>query len=721
MYEADFWFDESGDFHHPSTFIPRSDSPNSPIISQIVGILTPKSALSSQSAAEILRAGFVRADIPMPAEVHGAELRRDNRFQVLLQSLTTDIHRRNWQPVRLENRDRVGFGDRWATYTRLVAELILRVFEGLRREGHGEIRLHVTGALVKTGDHPDGGPELLEDVEYRDRIEERLAFAAFRRGVSPERLGWRLAGFRLRSARTWPALQLCDLLSNASFQDFRKCDAETRRVLSDAFENWAFSLTLSDAARSARRQIDRGDVASAVKTLAEADRESALLPSVRERLDELRRNAVAELDRMEADARNIQLRQIEAWLWQMVQFRRNPAMAREMVDWVRKFVWTPLQSAGDGIGKDLEWFAWGLHVTALSAANHRGDLFAAGEEIEAMDRLLPLLAGRWEHAPALLGGLVNQAVHLTDAFRFGEVARRMKAVVAYYENLSALLCDAFPGFFPDRVRSFHRALALGTWLQAEAFGGLRDLDRLETARRLNDEAIAEFSADSDRARQYQYRSMIETFAGDLDAARSYLARSLGGEGQAADAIPEMIACLPDPARGFPLLHWTRIGAEAARRNRRSEIEAAFRALRRTRLLFDPWATEPDRPYPAHGIRRNIAVIAAGAGETDTARSMLGHLEAIAPNVADAPVLALVAVAARCEVAAVVGRRNVESGRVILRKGEGIGACESIRGKLEYFPELARIVEEIGATAREWSNAEKPDPSRLIRTARLVGY
>ena len=199
----------------------------------------------------------------------------------------------------------------------------------------------------------------------------------------------------------------------------------------------------------------------------------------RERLGEV----LARLAGLGAPARDAQLAIPASWLEQVIEQQRSLEVGRRLARWLLTEAEPPLRRAVTASEQpSLDWFAYALHTWALTACNHLGDLRDARRETEFMERLLPSLAGRWEHATLLMRGLVAQAVHQTDCFDHAAASARMTVVAGYYGQLGELFHAALPAVFPERVRSDLHGRALGTWLQSEILAGLREPARLEAAR-----------------------------------------------------------------------------------------------------------------------------------------------------------------------------------------------------------------------------------------------
>lgn len=448
---------------------------------------------------------------------------------------------------------------------------------------------------------------------------------AVRRGFASEFSGWRVASIKLLSGKWRRELQICDLISNGSHASFKRVGPEVRKAFEEAFGPFDQTLVLREVFERVDDLVRELSFSRALMLLAESGIDPAQSSSEgsRKRLGAI----VGRLSALGARMRDPELFALVNWLEQVIEHQRSLEDGRKLAAFLLQEVEAPLrkQLEGAGAARSLDWFTYALHRWMLTASNHLGDLVGAKSAAAKLDGLTPALANRWEHASLLMQGLIAQAVHRTDCFAYDDVSARMKLVAGYYRDLAGLFSDAMPSVFPERIRSTARGEALGTWLQNETYAALRDPSRLDMARQLSDEAIAEFSADDDKARQRQYRCHLETVAGNFAPARELLAQSLGLPSTTHDAIGKAIAGLGDPfAQGFALLHWLRLG-RAASMFLGAERDAFLAAVKASRALELSWLTGSFDDYPVHGILRHAAGIHAILGAPKDALGCLTHL------------------------------------------------------------------------------------------------
>jgi len=669
----DLWIDESGTFQETSAKrSERRAAQRQHFPSQLAGLLVPQGLLDRKRATAILHSAHSTAGLPYARgqQVHAHKIHDQTAYNALAGTVADSVARKpGWYAARMVNAEQVAFGDRVTTYTMMLSELMLRIYEELGRNHNGPIHLHATCAIVVLGHHQDDSPVFMDEEAYRSCLRRELTRAAIARGLAAESSRWHFS-LRLGSGLRRPELQLCDIISNSSKGDFDRCTDDTRTKLLNAFGPFDLSLTIRTLDRRVDELMDAGSLGPALQLLGSALVEDELGPAARTGAEQRLQHLLERLARQPAPTRDMHLAILGPWLDQLIEVQRDADQGIAMARWAIKQILEPLEGLVDERAQPtLRAHTYDVHRRLLSAANHSGCLHIAREQSSQLNELAPALAGHWEHAPILVEGMLAQAVHLGDCLDHDGASALMRTLDDYYEALADLMHDALPTVFPEQVRSEQRAKALGTWLQAEMMAAVRQPERFDTARGLNDRAIAEFLAPGDIARQQQYRGHLETLAGNWSHARQALALGLGAPEARHHDLARAVANLDGVPHAFALLHWLRLGAAIHTRGPVGERESFDKAFRSVAPWRSSWVTDPRRGYPAHGIRRSCAVILAGQGKLDRAESVLGHLRALTPLERGQPLLALIVLAAHVEVAALAWNRNERQGRRLLEHPE----------------------------------------------------
>ena len=404
-----FYFDESGNFeehtlledlHEPRTEPPQAGA------SQLVGVLAQTGQFAPSVFEDLLAAAHRHARLPLERQCHATDLLRRGgqaQYALLLTEFLDQVERSPLQPVRLCNNARLGFGDKVTTYTCMVAELVVHIFEELTRKFSGvPIGLKIVAARVRTNGQEKNAPQIfIDQAEYKRRLDEQIAFTAIRRGGAHNHGNWHITGFDFGSGLSDRPLQVCDLLSNASYQKFKNCSSGQKRQLKSLFECYDFVFNRSDVLLEIEHHSRDGSLSHAVQTIAENWNGPEFDQSVRQGIKQHCTHIVEQLAGMPASGRNIHLRQLADWGSQFLAVR-DLALADQMLQWLEKQIAEPLARAvADPVRDDVCWFLAQLLVLRLEQHNHRGELSAARPICDRLHELFAPLAGQWEHASLL--------------------------------------------------------------------------------------------------------------------------------------------------------------------------------------------------------------------------------------------------------------------------------------------------------------------------------
>lgn len=718
--QFDLYLDESGEFAETSNVPQERKAQKYP--SQIAGFLVPRGDIKAEAQAVwdacarvAFGAGATRAGATTGFK--GKDLRGNTLLRFVRQLAKEFEKRLAWEPVRIVNQEAVCYGDQAAAYTNIFAEVILRVMELKTREhpdAHVSLKVFCTTFMRK-------GFYSTKRQEYMIRIDEYLKFLAVRRGFAAESAKWMLDDLVPNLGRERPELRICDILSNASLDDFAKLDFKSPRRRSEhsnlllrAFGDRNWTMTVRELFERVSLLMEEYSYGMAVIAIAEAlamggnldEYDPAFVGKAQDYIADINRH----LARMGCRGRDPQLAIVLNWLDQMVGHQRLTGRGYRLAIWLLANVAAPLRMGlrDDKERETLVWFEYGVRRWALTAANHEGGLFEAEAEAREMRKLARTLAKHWERAPVLFDGLISQAVHLTDAFEFERVSRDMRLIAQSLETQSDLFTNYYDGEFPDPIKFDLRAKALGTLVQSETLKGLTEPASLDDTRRASDAAVEEFTDPRDKARQYQYRCHLETLAGDFEAARRYLVMSVSAaQAGVTDfshaTIGRLLAATGDGPRwqyDFTASHWLRLGARlcvggAHERDRfltAYDASAIFKSYTESRALTQ---------FPVHNIYRFLAVIEASRRKFGPARAALGRLASLDPLGKNQFVMALILAACQAEVAALSWdcdrRAAVE---MLYRDGGEPDGLSQLLGRMRdarvsVFPRMAEMVERWG--------------------------
>ncbi len=733
MAEYDLYLDESGDFQETSTDSNEQDDSvtlhRHRARSQFAGLLARGGLIRSEQASKLLE--NIGAELGIRIR-HGAEIQDRSVFNQIIGALTQSLQALQWQPVRLVNTERVVFGDRATTHINLLSEAVVRIFQHLESK-HGEsISLRVFPAAMYLGKTPEGDPDHIRDSEYALRLYEAIGYINVRRGYAYRASRWHLHEVKIGPGQGWPELILCDLISNASYANFRKLDSATKSQLKNAIGAFDFSMQVREIADRVRFLIDEGSIGMAIVAIAEhlaGDHEHKR--SYPDAEYDLRR-LIEAMESMPMRLRDPQLKQVVYWLEQIIDGRRDLNLGRTLIAWIRQNVLQPLSKSTKLSGRAIHWFEYHLATLSMTCCNHAGLLLEGAGEASTIQKLAPPLSRQWQHTGALSQGLIAVSVHKTDCMQFDEASDAMRKLVSCDEAIASLFANEM--FDEDgKVTSDVRAQSLGTWLQSEIFAGKSDPARLDLARTLSERAFDEFTDPMDIERQYQYRCQLETAARQFSLAKEFFAKSLSlppdtdHEG-IAKTITDLVTHSPF-AQGFALLHWFRLGTAALTLDRDSSFSKQFvSSVEGQKLLKCDWCTGIHTNYPAHGVLRRVAIFHALQDQKKQALATLSHYSRLAPGARNQLTLLIIAIVAVVEVAGLFWQNYESESRTLLeaKNGPALNRMLAQTKKLgiDKLPGIQRFLGDLTECVNQWisgSSDEDLHRRRAMEIARRVDY
>jgi len=557
---------------------------------------------------------------------------------------------------------------------------------------------------------------------YLWRLRETEAFAAVRQGYAPDSLKWRMGTVSVINDDVSRALQLCDIISHSSRSNFTWCDAGTKSLFKESPEDYRWTMSFTEQLDRVGQLIEDRSLGVALIALIELfvleDDRKAILGEAGEYLSRV----LDELAEMAAPVRDSQLATPLNWLEQIITLRRDLALGRKATRFLKEEVEAHLRERLGARVAELDWFTYALCRWALTVCNHGGALVEARDEVAKIERLVPSLAGRWEHFTLLTEGLIARAVHQMDCFQFTKASEEMRRIAERYEGLAKAFSEAYPELYPPDIHSDLRAKALGTWLQSMMLGGLTNEESLSCARELSDAAMAEFLDEDDRERQWQYRCHLETLAGDFHTALEFLARSLKADPSHASVAKAIAELADEPVeQGFALMHWLRLGSAILLAADSKEGAAAefSDALAEFSFSDNPWCSGRNAYYPAHSILRRLAVINCLQRRDAEALRALNTLHRLYLNDGHMGV-DVILLAAQAEVSALMWDYDpyTAAGLLSADSEEPPGLLKLaalLRTKTDgRFPELANLAASFSSTVEELIRPENPVDVMTLR-------
>lgn len=156
--------------------------------------------------------------------------------------------------------------------------------------------------------------------------------------------------------------------------------------------------------------------------------------------------------------------------------------------------------------------------------------------------------------------------------------------------------------FAKNIRSTTLGKVIGSRAAAKIYLSATEPNLVRSAREDSDKAIEQFISESDKSRQFQMRSMLETRAGNFEESLAWLAKALNFKGYSTPA--KVLAAIKNLSgdKNFELLHFANLMAAAM---------AAKKSLGRE--MFDAWTSQNAEDL-LNGTNYPVPVILWRAGQ-----------------------------------------------------------------------------------------------------------
>ena len=705
----DLYLDESGDFVEQNLNCPNSNP------SQLAGLLVPRGQLSKKEALKIFRHCFAQTGKTLNGkEIHGCNMSAGANYDRLITALIGEIHKRNWQAVRLVNQAGVYFGG-YTDYTNAIAELALKIFVEQSKQTTADIVLNFYCAERDTREN-------ISEL-YLQTIKNYIAFASARRDLSTKCSRWRIGNLNIISAKKSRQLQICDLLSNSSYGEYQKCGDDAKNSLRQAFGNYDYAMALDREIEQCVPFADSDLLGLAMKVLAEESNRHSVTTTTKfnafDRLDAI----LLRLVNLSFAERDTQLRFLIVWLEQLIELG-SFELGIKIIQWLQKYIDLPLRDrlARQEINSvaTLDWFGYTLDYWLLVVNNYLGRSLDSQKTANRLKKLLPAVARDWEHNQLVMSAFIADGIHQNECLEFDTAAARFRLVVNYFHK-STLFDRTFSEVFSLPVRSRLANKALAAWMQNEMYAAGFDPARLDRARGLSKYLVDDGLED----RFYNLnRCQLETVTGDFITARKYLAHSLNLDDTSHEAIAIQIKELTARDRGWTILHWLRLGTTAYLSGNRSEWSEFLSVLKRSGLLNDSWCRGTESNYyPTHGILRRVALIELSQGKNrNVALGKLRSLQGTQVNL----VSSIVCCAAMAEAAGLLWEYNKVRAKRILNCSESrrLGLRQLLQilaNNSNTFPQVYQLTQSWLQVVETVLNNGENARDELLSLGKQIGY
>lgn len=533
----ELWLDESGNFSKEKE---KSGAP-----SIVGGILVPGKNDNDKWTSELVKKTRESYKI-IEKYIHGTEL-RGTKYGEMAVSLLAESIEHGARLVVFENKERIDIVNSDMTYLNILAEGIIQLFQTLASE-YDAIELSILAANRVKVDGMDERKEtiLLKHREYKERLEEKIALGLARRTLLNQS-NWKWT-FQLDSAKNNPGLMIADVVCHSWFvQDGNKFTEGTRNVLRNLYQPaFLFSVFEQATEGAIRRLFAAGLIGDALFHWLDAKAAISFSKQNQTEFDSpyYLQLITKKLAAIPEFAQATQLSTVENQLLTLISIEREFDRAKQMLELLQAEVVPAFKENGINANR----FLFKVYMSLLEIANHRGNVILGSQQITKIRSILEQLAGRWETIDDVLDFMVLEGVHHMNNYDFHGAIHVMNQIQKFIDTslefLSISLLEDL-SIISDDMKSTIKGKVLGTRLQARLFLIRSDRQQLELSRLDSNEALEEFTAQSDVNRQYQYRSQIESEAGEPVLALEWLGKAFNVDYTSTDRLKDVVTNIRD--------------------------------------------------------------------------------------------------------------------------------------------------------------------------------
>ena len=682
------FIDESGQFGEDSLEKERREEQPS---SQICGVLLPGTYEKKKRGRDLPTA--LLKYFPIGAEKHAVDMSHAQRALLVDKILKEIQHTPRptpWRLVRLVNNSGIGEGSVIHTYTRMVAELIVYLYQSLLDEEPDETPvIHLTYAQLLLGKLIDGKayyfsrnevtpelrykgkPIMIPILDYHREIQRELQIDLHHGlGLSEQAARNVLGKVNEESARIHPALQLSDLISNCTYKRGRALRKypTTRNLLLDVLEPYDYELHPLKAQHQAEELASHRALGQAIYLLIHHLHEHRLSKQAKARIHETLVELIEDLAEEHSAEQYNDLSALLEAIEDIVHRQRDASFAEDMIKTFLSDVLEPLETKLKERQRSgsLDWVRFRLFNLALANANHSGNMKSSFYYRGLLEELLPLVNDRWEDIPTIMESQLNIAVSYGQNLNFAQGVELAEEVCGFYQDLSSMM-SVFRGksLLAPKIKIAKHGSALGTTLMLERYLCLERLadgqpidDLIERGKALGASALEMLTSQEDRMRVYQQLAHLEALAGSFDQAWAKLYLGLGGVESSLSLSPIRQQCLTvlsrldDFSLHFPLFHTLRLCLLELSVSQPSQdlLQMINDLLSSCQKRCDDLLAGQKDDYPSHAILRVWSNIQAKLGNHAKAIGSVRVLSRLVSKQPRATSLQIIALCSRIETA-----------------------------------------------------------------------
>ena len=518
---------------------------------------------------------------------------RNPAISEFITQLLENMSKKNYKLVVFKNDKNYTSVNSDVTYLNVFAEGIVNLLEKLLAQTNYEIFLDINYAtrLNVTERDRHGIYISIDENSYIERIEERIDWRMLRL-KSSERA--RITKkFSSAKANKFAPLMLADAVCFAlrgglkNFTSEQKARIKTLPILK-------FQLTEKFLWRDIQNALIEDRIGEAVYSwytrgtatlLAEYD--ASFKDSVTKKLTD-----------MKSERRKFQYNTLAQLIGNLVNSREFDAVKNLVSALDKNFF--PLIAENNLEAQEL---FFDTHFKRLTVATHEGNTLDEQREIELCRKILPTLPATCEMLDYFFKYKLRETEYLKNIYDFSGAIKeldRLEKILSSTIELTKMIDELED--FAKNIRSTTLGKVIGSRAAAKIYLSATEPNLIRSAREDSDKAIEQFISESDKSRQFQMRSMLETRAGNFEESLAWLAKALNFKGYSTPA--KVLASIKNLSgdKNFELLHFANLMAAAMAAKKSLGCE-----------MFDAWTSQNAEDL-LNGTNYPVSVILWRAGQ-----------------------------------------------------------------------------------------------------------
>ncbi len=531
MRKFELYLDESGSFIEEE----KAKSP-----SLIGGILVKNEPLESKKADDIMKEvkSLVGDDYVHITDLSKKDKRLSGSIALTAMKKIKEIPSHF---VIFENRELLDFQDDKILYLNMMVEGILNLLEKLSLEKKDELSLDVIIAVRRDLKQQEKSA-IIELEEYQKRINEQIFMRLAEKNLFLSKNCQ--INISLSSARKNPKLMLADIVCNTRLtRTSGKFTKEQKEEIENLFQHskYIFSIFREDIQKKLANYLMQNNIADAIFLLMEVEEER--------KKKELETLLVNQIKEMPQNQLRIQFELLSLKIKSLIDVQRELVLCEKFLKELQDGVMKKIKKS-DYIIQKLKL---DISLYLLTIYTHQGNSKKAKEQVDISSEELKGMGGSWESLDYYYILKTREAIYYSTCFKEEEA---IKVLTTAIDKLELIMEDMKKIEEFKVIKSDMLAKAVGTRLQSYTNLITDDLDMekkkeyYEMAVKDSDYAISQFVSDSDKKRQYQYRSLLECSMGNIERAKEYLLRATGVSGNDFPSCVQKIAQITDFSKNF---------------------------------------------------------------------------------------------------------------------------------------------------------------------------